>query len=239
MKTSRIGCSGFQYKEWKEVFYPAGMPSTKWFEYYCTRFNCVELNSTFYSFPKLTTLEKWYNRSPEGFVFAVKAPQTITHYKRFNECEEIIKKFYSVLREGLKEKLGPVLFQLPPSTIYKEETLLKILNSLDNGFKNVIEFRHPSWWTNEVMEALKLNHITFAGVSHPKMPDQIIHNSNLLYYRLHGVPTMFKSEYSIEFIEKLLNDIKVTQAEEIYILFNNTWGIAGVVNALQMKSFLN
>ena len=236
----RIGCSGFQYKEWKDIFYPQGIPQTKWFEFYCTQFNCLELNSTFYSFPKVTTLLKWYDRSPADFVFSVKAPQTITHFKRFKECDELLDGFYQNLQEGLKEKLGVVLFQLPPSIIYSKEMLDNILKQLNRNFKNVIEFRHPSWWNAEVFKTLSDNEITFSGVSHPKMPSEIIHNHSVLYYRLHGVPVMFKSEYSKQVIQDLYQELElIKNVKEVYVLFNNTWGIAGVINARQLKGFLN
>src|SRR5436189_4790855 len=108
-----IGCSGFHNKDWKKEFYPAGLPQTKWFEYYCTRFNTLELNTTFYRFPRIEFLQKWYQKSPAGFIFSVKAPRLITHYKQFNETTDLLHDFYSTIREGLKEKLGAVLFQLP------------------------------------------------------------------------------------------------------------------------------
>jgi len=84
-----IGCSGFHYKDWKEVFYPSNIPQTKWFEYYCTHFNTIELNVTFYRFPRPEALLKWHDRSPEKFKFSVKAPRLITHYKMFKESERI------------------------------------------------------------------------------------------------------------------------------------------------------
>src|SRR4051812_36983931 len=109
-----IGCSGFHYKHWKDIFYPEGLPQKKWFEFYCENFNTLELNVTFYRFPQLAFLESWYKRSPKKFRFAVKAPRSITHYKQFHDTESLISDFYGVVKTGLKNKLGCILFQLPP-----------------------------------------------------------------------------------------------------------------------------
>src|SRR6476660_2706168 len=108
-----IGCSGFYNKDWKEVFYPKGLPQRKWFEFYCSRFNTLELNTTFYRFPKIEFLQNWYKTSPPDFKFSVKAPRLITHFKQFNETDGLLNDFYAAIQEGLKEKAGPVLFQLP------------------------------------------------------------------------------------------------------------------------------
>ncbi|MEP7319447.1 MAG: DUF72 domain-containing protein, partial [Panacibacter sp.] len=115
-----IGCSGFSYKDWKGKFYPEKLASGNWFEYYAEQFNTLEVNSTFYRFPQLNTLLNWYNKSTDHFLFAVKAPRLITHYKKFTDCKELLADFYQVVQEGLREKLGPVLFQLPPQIIYDE-----------------------------------------------------------------------------------------------------------------------
>src|SRR5690606_34670156 len=116
-----IGCSGFHYREWKGVFYPDDLPQRRWFEYYASQFDTLELNTTFYRFPRLKTLQKWYDASPTGFIFSVKAPRLITHYKRFKDSQSLLHDFYSTSRGGLQEKLGPVLFQFPPNMFFTEE----------------------------------------------------------------------------------------------------------------------
>lgn len=101
-----IGCSGFYYKEWKNIFYPARLPPKDWFRYYCAHFNTVEINSTFYRTPSSASLEKWYRDSPEGFLFSVKAPRNITHLSRFRITRGEIDAFYQLISAGLQEKLG-------------------------------------------------------------------------------------------------------------------------------------
>ncbi len=157
----RIGCSGFHYKHWKEVFYPHGLAQNKWFTFYCEHFNTLELNVTFYRFPQLSFLEGWYNKSPADFSFAVKAPRGITHYKKFLNAEQLISDFYNTVSEGLKDKLGCILFQLPPRYNYTEERLQLIISSVNNSFNNIIEFRHESWWNAGVYNELAKNKITF------------------------------------------------------------------------------
>src|SRR4029077_11454320 len=190
-----IGCSGFHYKEWKNKFYPEKLPQSKWFDYYCQQFNTLELNVTFYRFPQLSFLENWYKKSPANFCFAVKAPRLITHYKQFNETEELLSDFYSTIKDGLKEKLGPILFQLPGKITYNTDLLKRIVNSLDDKFINTVEFRHASWWNKHVYDELEKHHIIFCGISHPQLPEDIIINSPTIYYRFHGVPKLYYSQY--------------------------------------------
>jgi uncharacterized protein YecE (DUF72 family) len=227
-----IGCSGFHYKEWKGIFYPDKLGAAKWFDYYCRHFNTIELNVTFYRFPQLATLQGWHARSPEGFLFAVKAPRLITHYKKFDDCAGLLRDFYGTIGEGLKEKLGFVLFQLPPQLVYSEAMLQRIAGSLDGSFANTVEFRHDSWWRPEVYQQLAQHHVSFCGISHPRLPDQVIINTPAVYYRFHGVPDLYRSAYSSSQLEEtvlqLLTNKTVVSA---HIYFNNTAGPAAIDNA--------
>lgn len=232
-----IGCSGFHYKEWKNIFYPKGVGASKWFEFYCRHFNTLELNVTFYRFPQLNMLESWYRRSPEDFSFAVKVPRTVTHIKQFNDAHAELNDFYSLLQFGLKEKLGCVLFQLPPKYHYSEENLEKILNHIYPTFRNVVEFRHESWWRDDVKEKLWLHHVTFCGVSYPGLPDEVIVNDTLAYYRFHGVPKLYYSQYEESFLEKVVKEISESEkVSKVYLFFNNTATNAALSNARFVQS---
>jgi len=233
------GCSGFYNKGWVGIFYPEGMPGKEWFGYYTKHFSTFEINATFYKFPTLRVMQNWYNRAPDGFIFAVKAPKTITHIKRFADCAEEIKAFYDVCRDGLAEKLGPCLFQLPPSFSFSEERLEMVVSSLDPAFKNVVEFRHASWWREDVYTALAKKGITFCSVSYPKLDDTIIENSGTGYVRLHGTPKLFYSEYSLKEIEDLYAAIAAKGFKELFVFFNNTASTAGIINANQLKDMAN
>ncbi len=231
----RIGCSGFYYREWKEIFYPAGLPQKSWFEYYCQHFNTLEINSTFYKMPTLKAFNNWYNQSPPDFLFTVKAPRLITHYKKFNEVTSLVTDFYSTIKEGLREKVGCVLFQLPPSYSFSKERLDAVLGQMNPGFNNVMEFRHESWWTAEVFKALSAQQITFSGISYPSsLPDQVIENTSLVYYRFHGKPVLYKSLYSLEEIKAFVAQLPPGD-RQVYVYFNNTWGNSALINSRQLQ----
>lgn len=183
MKKWWIGCSGFYYKEWKDIFYPKGLPQRKWFEFYCESFNTVELNVTFYRFPRLQDLKTWYKRSPGDFMFTVKAPRLITHYKRFNNVSRELQDFYKTIHKGLKNKLGSILFQLPPGIEYGESTLEQILKNSNDSFLNVIEFRHASWWRPAVIKELREKNIIFCSISYPGLPADVLKTGTTMYYR--------------------------------------------------------
>jgi uncharacterized protein YecE (DUF72 family) len=234
-----IGCSGFHYKEWKEAFYPKGLAQSKWFDYYAEHFNTLELNVSFYRFPTLKSLQTWYAKAPEGFIFSAKVPRSITHYKRFSDTQRLINDFYSVLREGLAEKLGCVLFQLPPQFSYSEERLTAMLEQMDFSFTNVIEFRHESWWRDDVMKTLRQHKIAFSGVSFPKIPqdDSVVTNATS-YYRFHGVPKLFYSEYDEAFLQKIIEQTRSNaRVRTAYLYFNNTASLAALHNARFAQQF--
>lgn len=234
-----IGCSGFYYTPWKELFYPKGLPTKKWFEYYCTQFNTLELNVTFYRFPKLSALQGWYGRSPNDFKFAVKATQGITHFRKFEGAEELLKDFYAAASEGLKEKLGCILFQLPPRYEYTPERLEKIIAAMDTSFNNVVEFRDKSWWNDDVYRQLGKAGITFCGHSHPTLPNDVVVNIPVVYYRFHGVPRLYLSEYDKAFVRHIGNEIQDNPiANEVYIYFNNTMQMGALNNARQLQELV-
>ena len=234
-----IGCSGFTNRDWKGFFFPEELPPKEQLNFYSTQFNTVEINSTFYRRPRAQTLENWCQRTDEDFKFFIKIPKTITHIKRLKETAAETADFCKHIHHGIQEKLAGFLFQMPPSFHYSEEHLEQLIKTVDFRFLNVVEFRHESWWTEEIFETLKKKNIVFSGVSFPKdIPDDfIINNSKSVYYRLHGVPVLFKSEYSVEELEKLAKEIKKAK-QDVFVFFNNTWGIAALKNALYLKKLL-
>jgi uncharacterized protein YecE (DUF72 family) len=230
-----IGCSGFHYKHWKGTFYPSDMPQRKWFEFYTQHFSTLELNVTFYRFPQVSFLKKWYADSPADFRFSVKAPKAITHFKQFHNTVDMITSFYSTIREGLSDKLGPVLFQFPPRFHYDEDRLQRVLDQLDPGFDNVLEFRHPSWWRDDVYQKLAERQISFCGMSHPELPRDLVVNGKVLYYRFHGVPQLYSSSYSDEELAEIVNRLKNDDSVEgAWFYFNNDAAVAAIPNAKTM-----
>lgn len=231
-----VGCSSYNNRLWKGIFYPDTLSVSEWFVFYCQYFRTYEFNGSFYKFPTVKIFENWYKKTPIDFVFSVKAPKEITHIKKFIDCESQISEFYKVCETGLKEKLGCVLFQFPPSFRFSSENLHQIIRNLDLKFKNVVEFRHESWWNQEVWDAFLENNITFCSVSHPQLPNTIFKDFPLIYIRLHGTPKMFYSNY---YIEELLYIKNVMDLKSGFIYFNNTASEAGILNALELNKLLS
>ncbi|WP_226064773.1 DUF72 domain-containing protein [Kaistella polysaccharea] len=238
MKTNKlyIGCSSFSVGYWKGIFYPENLPSKDYLSYYAAHLKAIEINSTFYRKPTAKTLEKWKESTPDDFKFFIKIPKTITHISRLEDTFEMTANFCKHIADGLQDKLAGFLFQLSPSFKNTPENLEKVVKTVDHRFLNVVEFRHESWWNSEIQNTLKENNIIFCGVSIPKnIPDDFISNNECFaYYRLHGVPEMFKSSYSEEQLQKLANDLENFKGT-LFIFFNNTYGTAGIKNALHLQ----
>ncbi len=233
-----IGCSGFSYKEWKNDFYPARLAPAKWFEFYASRFDTLEVNLTFYNFPKKQILEGWYKKSPNDFIFAVKVPRLITHYKKMVDVQSLLDDFYLTCAGGLQEKLGPVLFQFPPSFSYTESRLELLINSLPGMYKNVVEFRHRSWWKKEVYDSLGDKEIIFSGISHPDLPDDIIVNASSVYYRFHGVPQLYVSSYTEKQLGHFADTVsRKKNVKEVFCYFNNTAAAHAIHNAEHLLKY--
>ncbi len=154
--TPWIGTSGFQYPEWRGTFYPEKFPTAKMLPFYAERFSTSEINYTFYRIPNNKTIEGWDKSTPEQFRFGLKAPQKVTHVSKLRNCAEILDIFQAVV-SGLGSKLGPVLFQLPPSFKKDAALLNEFLGSLPIGIRAAFEFRHPTWFDDEVFAHLR-NH---------------------------------------------------------------------------------
>lgn len=233
-----VGTSGYNNLPWKGIFYPDDLPRSKWFEFYCNHFNAFEINSTFYKFPTVRILSNWNKKSPDGFRFSIKAPKLITHIKRFRDCKIEIDEFYDICTDGLGEKAHLILFQFPPSFKYDPEALELIVAHLNQSFRNVIEFRHTSWWIPEVFDAFKKHKIIFCSVSHPIVPDDLIATSPVFYIRLHGVPKLFYSDYHNEYLQNLSSKIINNESlSEAFFFFNNTASTSGILNALKMQQY--
>lgn len=231
-----IGCSGFYNNDWKGSLYPATAPGKDFLSLYAEVFNTVEINSTFYRNPTAKTLTKWYDETPDLFRFFIKIPKSITHQSRLSESKEEIAAFCNHIQSHLKDKLSGFLYQFPPSFKNNPENLDRIVNHLDFNFLNVIEFRDRSWWQKEIFDLLKSIDVVFSGVSFPgNLPeDVIVNHPEVMYYRLHGKPVLYKSEYSTDFLDDLAEKISHSQ-QKSFIFFNNTWGTSAIKNALYLK----
>jgi uncharacterized protein YecE (DUF72 family) len=152
-----VGTSGYSYKEWKGTFYPEDLPEKQMLRFYGERFRSVEINNTFYRMPKATVLEGWAAEVPADFKFVLKAPQRITHIQRLNEADDSVAYLLKVAA-ALKERLGPLLFQLPPYLKKDSQRLRNFLALLPQDPRSAFEFRHPSWFDDEVFGLLRDHH---------------------------------------------------------------------------------
>ncbi len=183
----RIGTSGWDYSDWVGVFYPS--PRRK-FEYYCKVFNTVEIDSTFYSLPSPKLVRSWVRRSPKNFIFAAKIPRLITHKKELNlklGIERDLELFLSLIQPLKKaNKLGPLLFQLPPSMECNLELVEELLEILPRDFMFAIEFRHSSWINDETFNLLRKHNVAYVIVDEPLLPPLCEVTANFAYIRWHG-----------------------------------------------------
>jgi uncharacterized protein YecE (DUF72 family) len=233
-----IATSGWFYREWKGAFYPDELPSHKWFGHYAQQFNTVELNAPFYRWPKPATVKTWKRQSPEHFRYSVKVNRTITHDKKFNGTEKLIQEFYQIA-EVLGEKMGCFLFQLPPNFEFTHDRLEMILPQLNSAHKNVLEFRHASWWTPEVFSAFKKHKIIFCSVSAPKLPNDLIVTAEIIYIRFHGPKRWFYGLYSDQQLVAWATKIAASNAKEAWIYFNNTADGSAIANARALEKIIN
>jgi uncharacterized protein YecE (DUF72 family) len=155
---SWIGTSGFQYAEWKGNFYPEDLPAAKMLPFYAERFSTTEINYTFHRIPSAKTIENWKTLTPEKFRFALKAPQKITHWSKLRNCSDTLEYFCKVV-SGLGDRQGPVLFQLPPTFKKDAEVLSSFLRELPS-MRAAFEFRHESWFDDEIFDLLKSRNIS-------------------------------------------------------------------------------
>ena len=188
-----VGCSGYYYPQWKGEFYPSKLKPADWLKYYSSVFNTVELNSTFYRLPKFTDLKRYYNNTSDDFKFSVKVSKYITHTMKLKDTRLQVKNFMDLILSGLTDKLDKILFQLPPSFHYSENNLELILENIPASPRNVIEFRHNSWWNEKVETSFKKAAYTFCNIDYPGIQNNFIHTSAYFYLRLHGFPQLFKS----------------------------------------------
>lgn len=162
MKEVRIGCSGWNYADWRGDFYPRGVPASRWLRHYATVFDTVEVNATFYRLPKRETTAAWAEQVPAGFCFAVKGSRYLTHMKRLRDMDTGLRRFWERIEPLQKAgKLGPVLWQLPANFHRDDERLAAALAALPSA-RHCFEFRHPSWFVDDVRALLEEHEASLA-----------------------------------------------------------------------------
>ncbi len=235
-----IGCSGYAYDDWKGAFYPADIPKEEWLGYYARHFDTVEINATFYSFPKKEELEKWAKQTTEHFRFSVKANRYLTHMKKLNadgDFRQSLATFQKTLHK-LGDKLGCVLWQLPGNLHKDTERIEALARELDSGFCHVMEFRHPSWFEDGVYEVLEKHGLTYCMISAPEgLPENAVVTSNTAYLRMHGKKQWYHDLYSTAQLKEWRKRLTgLNGIDHLYVYFNNDAQANAVKNAREFQS---
>lgn len=180
-----IGTSGYVYKHWRGLFYPQALPARDWLPYYAARFETVELNNPFYRLPEPWTFQRWRDAVPPNFRFAVKASRTITHTRRLRDIAPLLAEFME-RAELLDDRLGPVLFQLPPTLRLDVSLLREFLCALASGRRWVVEFRHPSWQASPVYELLGRAGVALCIPVGGRVQPDLVTTAPFVYFRMHA-----------------------------------------------------
>jgi len=234
-----IGTSGWHYEDWRERFYPEKLPKANWLGFYSRYFSTVELNNTFYRLPSEEAFARWYDSSPPDSIFAVKVSRYITHIKRLKDCEEAVDKFISRAKI-LKKKLGPLLYQLPPSLKRDDDRLAAFLAILPSRQKHVFEFRHPSWFAEEVYDLLRRHRAGFCIFDMPGLTSPQIATADFAYIRFHGRDSRYSSLYADKEMAEWAKKIAflAKNLEDVYIYFNNDVQGHALDNSKTIRGYL-
>jgi uncharacterized protein YecE (DUF72 family) len=233
----RIGCSGWNYADWRERVYPRGTPPRRWLAHYATLLDTVEVNATFYRLARPAAVAAWLQDTPPDFVFAVKASQFLTHFKRLTDIAQGVERFYAGIAPlAASPKLGPVLWQLPERMQRDEQRLADALEGLPPG-RHCFEFRHRSWFTDDVLALLQAYGVALAYGDHPARPWQPLElTTDWTYVRFHYGARGRRGNYSETELRAWAERIAaVRERAEVFAYFNNDWEAFAVRNALRLR----
>jgi uncharacterized protein YecE (DUF72 family) len=237
----RIGCSGWNYAHWRERVYPRGVPQRRWLEHYATLFDAVEVNATFYRLPTQSAVRGWVEQTPPGFLFAVKASRYLTHIRRLRDLEDGIRRFYERIEPLVgSPKLGPMLWQLPPTFKRDDERLAAALEALPAG-RHAFELREPSWYVEDVYMLLREQGVALVIPDSPRYPFRKLElTADWTFVRLHHGSRGRRGNYSPRELEEWASRIAGWRdgGADVYVYFNNDWEGFAVRNVLKLKELL-
>lgn len=237
--TVRIGCSGWIYRHWRELFYPAKLPQRLWFAHYSGTFSTVELNTSFYRLPATETFAKWRDQAPPGFRYAVKAPRFITHMKKLRDCAEPVGEFLGRAR-NLGRAIGPILYQLPPRWALHRDRLEAFIVLLPADLDHVFEFREKSWLSGEVLALLDARGVAFCAHDMPGAATPRRAAGPVAYVRFHGGQGKYWGRYSDEALLGWTGWIaeQARGGRDVWCYFNNDIGGAAIHDALTLRAMV-
>jgi uncharacterized protein YecE (DUF72 family) len=237
----RIGCSGWNYPHWRELVYPKGLPQRRWLAHYAELFDTVEVNNTFYRLPKRESVAAWVEQTRPGFLFAVKASRFLTHMKRLTDMDQGVRRFYERIEPLVRSpKMGPVLWQLPENFHLNGERLASALAQLPPG-RHCFEFRHPSWFCDEVYGLLREHGAALVIGDDPRRPFQTHElTADWTFIRFHHGTRGRGGNYSARELEEWAERIAGWREHvEVLAYFNNDWMGYAVKNGLALKRVLS
>lgn len=232
-----VGTSGWQYRHWRERFYPSSVPPSAWLEHYARTFGTVEVNASFYRLPRAEHVRRWADAVPEGFVLAFKASRYLTHVRRLRDCADPLGTMWEVFRHA-GPKLGPVLFQLPPTFRADVETLASFVASLPRGLRAAFEFRHPSWSTPEVVRVLDASGSALVHADRPGVRARTVPVvGGWSYLRFHqGRPDA--PGYTPSKLRAYADAVAALGRVEVFAYFNNDAAGAAIRDAMAFTRIL-
>ncbi len=235
-----IGTSGWHYRHWRGRYYPQTLLAKKWLAFYARDFHCVEVNNSFYRLPSSKTITQWTELTPAGFVFAVKASRLMTHMKKLKDCQEPLQQFLQAVT-GFGDKLGPILFQLPPRWHLNLERLRDFLQILPKERRYAFEFRDPSWHCPPVYELLQAFDIGFCQFDLAGWQSPEVVTSQLVYLRLHGPGAAYSGCYEEANLRQWSDKIKqwADEGREVFVFFDNDQNAYAVQNARQLQAMIS
>jgi uncharacterized protein YecE (DUF72 family) len=237
----RIGCSGWNYDDWRGRLYPEGVGKARWLERYAERFDTVEVNSTFYRLASRDAVARWVEQTPAEFTFALKASRYLTHIKRLGEIDTGIVRYYERIEPLVDSgKLGPIVWQLPANFRRDDELLAGALRRLPRG-RHCFEFRHESWFTRDVYELLAEHGAALVIGDHPKWPFQARElTADWTLIRLHHGRRGRRGNYSQSELDTWARRIAAWRSRaEVFVYLNNDWEGFAVENAMGLKARLS
>ena len=233
----RIGCSGWSYEHWRGLLYPRSGSSARWLELYAQSFDTVEVNATFYRLPTLKTVKGWATRTPDDFVFTVKASRYLTHVRRLRDLADGIARMDACV-EPLRQvgKLAAVLWQLPPHFARNDDVLRSALESLSPG-RHAIEFRDPSWFAAAVYDILRDHAVALVVADRaPEGSSPVVETASWSYWRFHAGRGR-DGNYSAQQLRALANRV-LSQSGDAFAYFNNDWQGFAIANARMLAGLV-
>jgi uncharacterized protein YecE (DUF72 family) len=241
LKPVHVGCSGWNYRDWRDRFYPPGVPATRWLEHYAKAFDTVEVNSTFYRLASPAATRRWLEQTPPDFIFTVKASRYLTHIRRLRDVKRGVRRFYAPLAPLADAgRLGPTLWQLPENFRRDDAALAGSLRALPDG-RHCFEFRHPSWFEPQVLDMLREAGVALVIGDHPKRPFQPLElTADWTFIRFHYGSRGRGGNYSTSELSRWKRRIAAWRSKaEVFAYFNNDWQGFAPRNARWLASRLS